>query len=625
MKQSRKHTACLAILFSCLISLLAALPAQSSKARLEVEAHLGGSCTALGVDGERMIKGEGRGMGIYDIQDVNKPVHLGGMPLPETVAGMTGTGDQVYVSNRSAGLLCVSVKDPANPVIAGRWKGTGQVWDAALSGERLYVAAGGDGLVILDVSRPDTPVEVKRFDTPGDARGVRVQGTRAFIADGNGGLMIVSIADPSNPSLLGSHPQAGRECNRIRLGDNNLACVLAADSEILLNEVSNPSAIEPLAAIPVSQAQDFTVQGSLLVAAGRSGYDLYDISNPRSPVLKLHQTNARNLLSLGLDGDRLYLGDSAGTVTHLRVVPPFQTSLLATWNGLINVQEIALSDTAVHVLDSRGVIVIDQKNPLSPVFRGRVNAGFHYDIASSGDRAFLSGSNLTEGFAHLVDASSPDNPALLGPTAVDGSTVDAAVNASVAVTTSGRFRRLWLYDLLSNGPPALLTEFTLPEYGLELDVVNETAYVNIETIGFAIVDIKNPRSPRQIGLYTLDSALKPLDIAAQDSLVYLLIQNRGLMILDCTNPANIRRLGFEPPSFSAFRIAVSGKWVIAATQDKTVLLIDVSNPALPVIADTLSFTQFLPLAAASGNRVCVVEDGLTFYRIVEDAAHFMAE
>ena len=74
--------------------------------------------------------------------------------------------------------------------------------DLAVVGRYAYIADGADGLRIVDVSDPQAPTAVGRCDTPGSAADVSVCGSYTYVADGDAGLQVIDVSDPAHPVIV---------------------------------------------------------------------------------------------------------------------------------------------------------------------------------------------------------------------------------------------------------------------------------------------------------------------------------------------------------------------------------------------------------------------------------------
>jgi len=144
-----------------------------------------------------------------------------------------------------------------------------------------YALLGSDGLVVVDVSNPVSPVQVAHI--PGIAHfDIKVWLQYAYTVNGggNGNGYIVDLTDPLNPFVADSFPSA----HNIWIDENGY--MYAEYFNLKIYDL-NPDPLSPnLIYSGGSEGHDAFVKGNLLYDFhGTPGTNIYDITNPASPVL----------------------------------------------------------------------------------------------------------------------------------------------------------------------------------------------------------------------------------------------------------------------------------------------------------------------------------------------------
>ncbi len=109
----------------------------------------------------------------------------------------------VWVSYSDGGRLVASDTSDASFEVAAVPQ-TAFARELVTIGHTAYVAAGAAGLQIYDVSDPADAVLLGACDTRGVAGDVSVKGRYAYVADGAAGLEVVDVSDPSAPYVVGN-------------------------------------------------------------------------------------------------------------------------------------------------------------------------------------------------------------------------------------------------------------------------------------------------------------------------------------------------------------------------------------------------------------------------------------
>lgn len=214
-----------------------------------------------------------------------RPLAVSQISIPGYANNVDANNGFAFVSAGSAGLVVVSVSDPAHPVIAGTRDTPGNANDVRIAGRYAYVADGPAGLQIIDVINPAAPVIAGAVDTPGDASDVMVQNNIAYVADGSNGLVIIDVSSPTSPIVVGSVHTGGTARGVDVVG--NLA-VVADDSPapaLRVINVANPSAPQLVGSVGLAGSpKDLRASGTIAyVAAYTGGVQVVDFSTPSAP------------------------------------------------------------------------------------------------------------------------------------------------------------------------------------------------------------------------------------------------------------------------------------------------------------------------------------------------------
>jgi hypothetical protein len=158
----------------------------------------------------------------------------------------------VYALTDHINLQIVDARDPARPVVAGRYRSRGATTSVDVNGRHAYLAAGAAGLLVLDVSNPTSPTELGRTYTGSWASYVRVQDERAYVCDGSGSFSVLDVSNPASPQKLASYgPIAG--CHVVSvLGP--IAYVSTTDFWTLILDMSDLNQLMPINRLSVSRA-----------------------------------------------------------------------------------------------------------------------------------------------------------------------------------------------------------------------------------------------------------------------------------------------------------------------------------------------------------------------------------
>jgi hypothetical protein len=500
---------------------------------------------------------------VIDLAAGPSPRRLGATVLPTSARAIAVRGEWAYVAG-AGGLHLVDLTRPDRPAVRDTLYPEQTVDGIVVEGDYLYATAGY--LAVLDLTDPAAPVEVGRY-TPEDAR--PPLGQVAAVQDD---LAVLRI------------PGASRKSGGFRLVD-----------------VGDPTAPKETARqIVPGMVRDLALTGSDLYLLGLGPavplLARFDVTNPYAPlavdldldpaVQTIPQIEA---LSLAAHGDRLYLGVS-------------------------NQQE-----------EMGFIAVLDVAEPSQVALRGRyeeLGAPLMDATAAEGELLISSIDRLTR-----LDISEPGRMDQLGHYAygrLRGRLRGVAILDKHAYVATGE-TGLYIVDTSDPEYPRITGQVDTPGHAWDVVVEGHRLYVADEYRGLHIVSLDDPGAPVRLGGYDRPSRETFFhDLAVQGTLLYVAdgdVANGGLRIIDATDPAAPVETGFLPlssvtgdaadrvPSPRAEAVAVFGDRAVLAAGTGGLLVIDVGDPAAPVVVGAY---------ATPGRAADVAVAGATAYLIDGD-------
>jgi choice-of-anchor B domain-containing protein len=173
---------------------------------------------------------------------------------------------------------------------------------------KVYAIVGGNGMSVVDVTNPTNPVQVAHLTSvPGFD--VKVWDHYVYcVTGGSGTASIVDIIDPTDPQVVSTFPSS----HNIFIDENGY--MYASFPSLKIYDLNNDP-LNPLLLTTVgSEGHDATVRGNLLLDFhGHAGTNLYDVTNPASPVLLSSindpDINYHHSGDISADGNYLYICD----------------------------------------------------------------------------------------------------------------------------------------------------------------------------------------------------------------------------------------------------------------------------------------------------------------------------
>jgi hypothetical protein len=274
---------------------------------------------------------------------------------------------------------------------------------AVTDGARAYVAEQGYGFSILDL---ESLQSLGRFDIAPPQYDDRVtdlaeKGTRVFLAS-DFGIFIVDASDPARPSELGRY--ALPFANRVYVDrDRAFASRTAAPGAFAVLDVSDPAHMQTLGVLDDIYPHDIVVRGSIAFLAtegdliGAGGLRMVDVSDESNPTIVGAYfdcgTLTGNAVAVSSDGALAYLACEDGTLRVLDTHDVAHPMLLGTYTlpDTFNVSlSLGLRGDRVYLGHAFGIDEINIEDPTAPAFVSRLPTAEQVDrLALSSSKSIL--------------------------------------------------------------------------------------------------------------------------------------------------------------------------------------------------------------------------------------------
>ncbi len=163
--------------------------------------------------------------------------------------------------------------------------------------------------------------------------------------------------------------------------------------------------------------------------------------------------------------------------------------------------------------------------------------------------------------------------------------------------------------------PVLISSISVSGFAAHVEVLDTNAYITTLEGALEIVDVSDPEFPALLGAYHMPGAdgfaLTGFVDALGIAYMGMTSASMSLAILDVSIPTNISLLGtYNTPSGSVFGVVVEGEIAYLADGSSGLLIVDVHDPAAPVLIGN-------DLTSSAANAVAVV--GTLAYVAQDDA------
>jgi hypothetical protein len=565
---------------------------------------LGGDISAVAVDGSLAYVGEGSGLAIVDISNLQNPARIARLELAGIVSDLFVSAGVAYIADGAGGLQVVDVHNPSQTYVLSSLATACPATSLFLSGSLVYLGEGDCGLQIIDVSDPGNPL--LRGSYPGLVNDSWVAGSRAYLAGED--LEILNVSNPDAPVLLGTYP-GEYGIGSVQVSGNH---AFAANSYLLqIIDVSNP--ISPTLSGQFSTGfsiKDVSVDGAYAYLLSReddilssSTYcrmDVLDVSNLSQPELSggtAHPAYGYDDCNghLQVVGNTLFAAD--GSLEIIDSSNPQAPTLTGRFISDARPVDVQVQGGQIYLADKERGMTVMNANPTGvPVLVG----SYPYTLPSRASelrvvehRAYVAVSlpshpHFPAGRLDILDVSDPVSPTLLGSYAVTG-IQDMHLDGERAYLVDARAGfspHLEIVDASNPAAPQMLGEYgTTSEAFSTVYASGDTAYVYAygyaggEAREFRVLDVSNPLTPMLVGALDSDYLY---DIQGVGDLIYGLSNIGSLDIIDVSNPQiPVRETRFALDG-AGYQLQVTNGLASIALQTGGVEIVDVHDPASPV-------------------------------------------
>jgi hypothetical protein len=523
--------------------------------------------------------------------------------LPETEPVLHSVSDELY-------------DDSLNMKFIGNWPFGPSYAVAVDSARELVFLGSGGGVYILDVSTPSEPRRIsEKIRTRGDVMDMfyRSRDQNLYIADGDVTLEIWNVEDPASPIKLGSWDNPPPIVGLYLMSRgvtvlDSFAYVIDnapahdVDDGLHVINVSDPLSPHRVGFLGLSTALAFAISGShAYVACGDYGLQVVDISNPSNPRWECPGPDGV-YTSITISDSHAYVSGALNSGESGFIVLDISNHLNVHAVGCCSTafaKATVISDSCAYGTSwNSGLYVIDISDVSNPHVIGHYDtSGLSEDIAITGLHAYIAEAATSREKAGLrvVDVSAPAAPNEVSYWDVPGIAETIVVKEPYAYM--GARDGLWVLDISDSTNPRELGHCDVCGYHRSMVVSDSYAYVAASEDGLRIVDIADPALPQEISHYLTPGFAQ--SVAVSEPYVYVALQCSGFCVVNVSDPLNPQETRVYE-SWEIDRIVVSDSCAYAVG-DSGLTVIDVSNPAIPVLISSCDDIPGLSHVAVSDS------------------------
>ncbi len=543
---------------------------------------------------------------VIDISDPAKPELSGRISLIASSSSLVGNHLLLSGFWGQSGLNVVELSQQVNPRHIAQVTAKGIAAGVAVSGNYAYVANGDAGLAVIDAS---SPLELRRAggcSVNGYAARVVLDGQKAFVVKQgfntrydmiSGTVVAVDISNPEDPVVIGEYT-AAEYAYDLAISGNIL--LLAAGQSVHLIDISDPKKMRQTATLPMNEAISVEISGNhAYFATGNTGLIVVDISDPANPRKVGRYDTPSLAYDVRIAGNYAYLANYEAGFYVFDISEPANPRVAGRLPS-VHATSLTISGTQAFVPLGSSIVVIDLTDPTSPHRTQGYEVAGVYDLVETGGILYVANG---EAGLKLLGLPTPPTVEPLKPL----SSLSTSLNASgVALSQNNAFvidpfRTLHVIDLSLSDKPHLIASLALPDSPKAIALDGTNAYIAASAAGFLVLDVSVPVRPRMVSRFSGGGIAQ--GIALSGNHAFLADGTSGAHILDVSNRTNITRISGFRGDAGARDVVLAGDH--AYLLEGNIVVFDVSNPAAPRRVDTLSLDSPPVCLSVSGQRACV--------------------
>ncbi len=437
--------------------------------------------------------------------------------------------------------------------------------------------------------------------------GIAIRGTYAFCVFPEG-LMVLDVSSPAGPSLVSQFRLTGHAQN-IEL-QGGLAYTEVNDSMLFIIDISDPANPE---IVSDNYSRDFIddifVRGNFayLIVNYPKQLQIVDISNPANPSL-VSAVALTSGSAVFVEANYAYIANDIGLVV-MDVSNPSDPLFYGLLNLNSLISDISISGNHAYLVNPREFYSVDITNPGSPILEGNcVTQIYPGGLCLSGNHAFIYGLDGLE----AINVSDPLHPVSVGIYGSHYFVESASVVNGYAFISEDNVGLLTL-NVANPDTPEVIACYYTNQQTTNLSISGDFAYVladQPDTAGrykyyFEVLDISERSYPQELSKYQIPDKAEAVSVSGEYA--YIADSDSGLLILNISNPA----VPFYYGRYSCYasHLQIIGNYLYLATPPD-LNIIDISSPANPTLIGRFEETdEYSPvMVSVFGNYAYLISE-----------------
>jgi hypothetical protein len=530
---------------------------------------------------------------IHDISDPVNPTEVGNMQINGNANQMVVVGNIAYIYYGTM-LAIIDISDLNNLSVEVIYDERG-VGDFDVSGHFIYMKTQYTGRIssftILDATDPHNPITLSTTPLNMSVYTVKVFDNYAYMTTRSSGTLIYDITDPKKPVYINTLKPLNDNERVMSLSDNILTLYGMSDyynRQLYMFDISdimNPKMLD----IPLVKAIGYHFSDNLLyLAAGSSGFQIYDFSDINQPELLGHLDRVVDVSNAKVFEKYAVIISDNSELRIIDISDLTDPHEVGSYNKISGIQDVSISGNYLLATSQYGGLhIVDISEPSTPFEVSSYGDDSATDISISGDSVFV---RCLDG-TRTIDISDPENLVEIGSSEISSMDQDSTSYKSKIKIQSIKDKLTYplytnphyiknngpsnnlrvievrgdyayvladgldIYDISNPIEPLKVGSIWFGETQLRsLYIVNDIAFVVCQGYGVGnqyvvMVNISDPENPKRIHPKISNKKMTVENLISKNKLVYICAGHGGLYIYDISFPINPLEVGYQSGNF----------------------------------------------------------------------------